>query len=459
MEKVPFETLIANKALLKNLSDLGYHEMTPIQAACLPHALAKRDIVARAKTGSGKTAAFGLPLLLDLHINKMDIQSLIVCPTRELAEQVSNELRRIARFAHNIKIVTLCGGTRFNPQCISLEHGAHIVVGTPGRILQHLSEKTIRLGGVKTLVLDEADRMLDMGFFEDIEKIIDHIPASRQTLLFSATFPKEIEQMCEKIQKNALHVSIEASDETAPIRQSVIHVEEETKEEALKHLLLESEAKSVIVFCKTKVGVSDIQAYLYDEGFDALSLHGDLEQIDRDEHLLLFANGSAQILVATDLASRGLDIKDVEMVINYDLPQTIEIYTHRIGRTGRMGKQGCAITLVTPMEESFVDVLENAKCTLTCKTIQDIKVSHKKPKPASFITLCIDAGKKQKMRAGDILGTLTKDVGLPAEMIGKIDILEKFSYVAIIRNSVKKAFQGLCNTTIKGRRFKVWKLG
>ena len=459
MKKVGFETLIENKALLKNLSDLGYHEMTPIQAACLPHALAKRDIVAQAKTGSGKTAAFGLPLLLDLHVNKMDIQSLVVCPTRELAEQVSNELRRIARFAHNIKIVTLCGGTRFNPQCISLEHGAHIVVGTPGRILQHLGEKTIRLGSIRTLVLDEADRMLDMGFFEDIEKIIDHIPSSRQTLLFSATFPKEIEQMCEKIQKNALHVSIEASNASTQIHQSVIHVEEEAKEEALKSVLLESEAKSVIVFCKTKVGVSDIQAYLYDEGFDALSLHGDLEQIDRDEHLLLFANGSAQILVATDLASRGLDIKDVEMVINYDLPQTIEIYTHRIGRTGRMGKQGCAITLLTLLEETFLEALKKAQYDFTCKSIQDIKPLSKHPKPASYVTLCIDAGKKQKMRAGDILGTLTKDVGLQGEVIGKIDILEKFSYVAIMRNSVEKAFQGLCNTTIKGRRFKVWKLG
>ena len=265
--------------------------------------------------------------------------------------------------------------------------------------------------------------------------------------------------MCEKIQKNALHVSIEASNASTQIHQSVIHVEEEAKEVALKSVLLESEAKSVIVFCKTKVGVSDIQAYLYDEGFDALSLHGDLEQIDRDEHLLLFANGSAQILVATDLASRGLDIKDVEMVINYDLPQSIEIYTHRIGRTGRMGKQGCAITLLTLLEETFLEALKKAQYDFTCKAIQDIKPLSKHPKPASYVTLCIDAGKKQKMRAGDISGTLTKDVGLQGEVIGKIDILEKFSYVAIMRNSVEKAFQGLCNTTIKGRRFKVWKLG
>lgn len=456
-----FEQCISDKGLLQNLNDLGYTSMTPIQEACLPLALEGKDIVAKAKTGSGKTAAFGLPLLLGLHVNHMRIQSLILCPTRELAEQVSGELRRLARYQHNIKIVTLCGGTRFVPQCISLEHGAHIVVGTPGRILQHLSEKTIVFDNVKTLVLDEADRMLDMGFFEDIEKIITHIPAKRQTLLFSATFPKEIEHMCQHIQHNALHVNVEEDVivTSQNITQYVFNIEESAKEEALKGVLLESDAKSVIIFCRTKVGVSDLQAYLYDEGFDALSLHGDLEQIDRDEHLLLFANGSAQILVATDLASRGLDIKDVEMVINYDLPQTIEIYTHRIGRTGRMGKEGMAVSFVMPFQKEFIGELECAKFVFTCKEIGDINPKIKEPQPASYVSLCIDAGKKQKMRAGDILGTLTKDIGLHASAIGKIDILEKFSYVAIMRNSVDKAYEGLCATTIKGRRFKVWKLG
>ncbi|KIM09927.1 MAG: DEAD/DEAH box helicase [Sulfurovum sp. FS06-10] len=450
-----------DKGLLQNLADLGYTTMTPIQEACLPLALDGKDIVAQAKTGSGKTAAFGLPLLLALHVNNMRIQSLILCPTRELAEQVSGELRRLARYQHNIKIVTLCGGTRFVPQCISLEHGAHIVVGTPGRILQHLSEKTIVFDNVKTLVLDEADRMLDMGFFEDIEKILSYIPPKRQTLLFSATFPKEIEQICQQIQHNALHVNVEEEVVVASqnITQYVFNVEESAKEEALKGVLLESDAKSVIIFCRTKVGVSDLQAYLYDEGFDALALHGDLEQCDRDEHLLLFANGSAQILVATDLASRGLDIKDVEMVINYDLPQTIEIYTHRIGRTGRMGKEGVAVSFVMSFQKEFIGELERANFVFTCKDIGDITPKIGQAHPAAYVTLCIDAGKKQKMRAGDILGTLTKDIGLHASAIGKIDILEKFSYVAIMRNSVDKAYEGLCATTIKGRRFKVWKLG
>ncbi len=455
-----FNAFIKDPKMLQNLKDLGYVSMTPIQKECLPLAIAGRDLIAKAKTGSGKTAAFGLPLLLNLQINSMRIQSVVLCPTRELAEQVSAELRRLARFAHNIKIVTLCGGARFVPQCINLEHGAHIVVGTPGRILQHLQEKTINFEHIKTLVLDEADRMLDMGFFEDIEKIIAKMPSKRQTLLFSATFPKEIERMCNEVQTDAMRISIEEEAHTSPnITQVCYTVEPSEKEEALKGVLLESDAKSVIIFCKTKIGVAELQGYLLDEGFDALSLHGDLEQIDRDEHLLLFANGSAQILVATDLASRGLDIKDVEMVINYELPQTMEIYTHRIGRTGRMGKDGLAISFVTPREESFFEELKEANFNFTCKSIGDLNPTLSKPKKALYITLCIDAGKKHKMRAGDILGTLTKDLGLNGSVIGKIDILEKFSYVAIEREYADKAYEGLCATTIKNRRFKIWKLG
>ncbi len=455
-----FNTFIKDPKMLQNLKDLGYVTMTPIQKECLPLALAGRDLIAKAKTGSGKTAAFGLPLLLNLNVSSMRIQSIVLCPTRELAEQVSGELRRLARFAHNIKIVTLCGGTRFVPQCISLEHGAHIIVGTPGRILQHLQEKTINFEHIKTLVLDEADRMLDMGFYEDIEKIIAKMPHKRQTLLFSATFPKEIEQMCNEVQTDAIRVSIEEEAHTSPnITQICYSVEEDEKEEALKGILLEHDAKSVIIFCKTKVGVAELQSYLVDEGFDALSLHGDLEQIDRDEHLLLFANGSAQILVATDLASRGLDIKDVEMVINYELPQTMEIYTHRIGRTGRMGKEGLAVSFVTPKEESFFEELKEANFNFVCKAISELNPSRTTPQKALYITLCIDGGKKQKVRAGDILGTLTKDLGLEGSVIGKIDILEKYAYVAIQRDYADKAFNGLCSTTIKNRRFKIWKLG
>ncbi|MDD3325093.1 MAG: ATP-dependent RNA helicase DbpA [Sulfurospirillaceae bacterium] len=456
--KKKFDTLGFDASMIKNLSDLGYAYMTPIQEACLPLALEGRDVVAKAKTGSGKTAAFGIPLLLRLHVRNMRVQSLVLCPTRELAEQVANELRKLARFKHNIKILTLCGGVPCRAQRFSLEHGAHIVVGTPGRILQHLSEKSLFLDSVETLVLDEADRMLDMGFFEDIEKIIAQMPKKRQTLLFSATFPQEIKSICEQVQNDALHVSVEEIESENKIEQIFYEVEREEKRQALSAFLLSYRPKSAIIFCRTKLQVSELSDDLYQEGFDAMGLHGDLEQLDRDESLLQFANGSIGMLVATDLASRGLDIKDVECVINYDLPQSVEIYIHRIGRTARMGKEGLAVTFYEPFQKPFLQELNEANMLFTCKKFSEIVVENTEPYLAQMVTLCIDAGKKMKMRAGDILGTLTKDVGLDASCIGKIYIAEKYSYVAIGRDFVDKAFDALNSTKIKGRNFRVWKL-
>lgn len=454
-----FKQYITDPAMIQNLTDLGYLQMTPIQKACLPLILEGQDVTAKAKTGSGKTAAFGIPLILGLNVNKMSIQALILCPTRELADQVSGELRRLARHQNNIKIVTLCGGTRFAPQCVSLENGVHIAVGTPGRILQHLQEKTIKLDGMKTLVLDEADRMLDMGFYEDIEKIIAKAPRIRQTLLFSATFPQEIARICNEVQTDA--VSVEAQDEISKssVEQIFYPVEENDKEKKLHSLLLFYRPKSAIIFCRTKVQVRDLQAHLYDEGFDALCIHGDLEQIDRDENLIKFSNGSATILVATDVASRGLDIKDVEMVINYDIPSSTEVYIHRIGRTGRMGKKGLSVTFFNHAQERFLDELKKANLSFTCKDAHADTPKKTIIEKASMVTLCIDAGKKQKMRAGDILGVLVKDVGLDATCIGKIDINDKYAYVAIAREFALKAFDALGYKTIKGKNFRVWKLG
>ena len=455
----PFNHPLFDVKIVENLKQLGYTTMTPIQEACIPVILEQKDVTAKANTGTGKTVAFGLPLLAKLNVRSMRIQSLILCPTRELAEQVAQELRRLARCLPNIKILALCGGSRFTPQVISLEHGAHVVVGTPGRILQHIDEKTIDFSSLKTCVLDEADRMLDMGFFEDIEKIISTLPSSHQTLLFSATFPPQIQKLCEHIQKDAHFISVdEEKDKVALIEEHFYRVDEEDKKEALTTFLLHNKASSIIIFCKTKIGVIALQKALYEAGFDALSLHGDLEQMDREEHLVLFANGSAQILVATDVASRGLDIKDVEMIINYDVPTTVEVYTHRIGRSGRMGKKGVAISLISPKEEPFVDEL-GANVVLSKMPYALATSTHLNPPRALFVTVCIDAGKKQKLRAGDILGVLTKDIGLEAKDIGKITILDTYAYVAIARQYAQKAFDGLCKTTIKNRRFRIWKLG
>ncbi|MDD3344711.1 MAG: ATP-dependent RNA helicase DbpA [Sulfurospirillaceae bacterium] len=456
--KNDFSRFISDEAMLKNLKDLGYASMTPIQEACLPLVLAGKDVTAQAKTGSGKTAAFGLSLLLRLHVRRMSIQSIVLCPTRELAEQVAGELRKFARFKHNIKILLLCGGVPCRQQRFSLEHGAHIIVGTPGRILQHLEEGALFLNSVETLVLDEADRMLDMGFFEDIEKIIAKTPSQRQTLLFSATFPNEIVSICEKVQRDAVNISVTAEEVENKIEQIFYEVNQDDKYTALKAVLLTHQPKSAIIFCKTKIGVSELHDELYQEGFDVLSLHGDLEQIDRDESLIQFANGSVSILVATDLASRGLDIKDVQCVINYDLPNTPEIYTHRIGRTARMGKEGLAISFYEPFQKEFLEELQAANISFSCKPYESLSPKETSAYRSEWVTLCIDGGKKQKVRAGDILGTLTKDVGLHASSIGKIDITDKYAYVAIERKYVDMAFEALGYKTIKGRMFRIWKL-
>lgn len=451
-----FKTYIHNETMLANLERLGYKEMTPIQEATLPLILDKKDVIAQAKTGSGKTAAFGLALLIGLHVKSAKLSSLVLCPTRELAEQVAKELRRLAQFAPNIKIVTLCGGTRFAPQVASLAHGAHIAVGTPGRVWQHLCEKTLNLHSLQTLVLDEADRMLEMGFSEDVMRIIAHTPKFRQNLLFSATFPKEVERLALELTQDAKRICTDETQNTN-IEQAYMYVLEAQKNEALKALLCEQHANAVLIFCKTKLGAKALGEYLWDEGFDATSLHGDLEQIDRDERLIEFTHRSVNTLVATDVASRGLHIDDVELVVNYDVPLSLEIYTHRIGRTGRMGEKGKAVTFITPEDESFLNVLKASQNNLTCKEVSVPKNTHLKR--ASYVTLCIDAGKKQKMRAGDILGTLTKDVGLEGSSIGKITITEKYSYVAVLRKDADRAYERLCATTIKNRRLKIWKLG
>jgi ATP-independent RNA helicase DbpA len=451
-----FTTLIRDEAMLHNLQRLGYLAPTPIQDATLPLILDKKDVIAQAKTGSGKTAAFGLALLLNLHVKSAKLSSLVLCPTRELAEQVAKELRRLAQFAPNIKIVTLCGGTRFAPQVASLAHGAHIAVGTPGRVWQHLCEKTLNLHSLQTLVLDEADRMLEMGFSEDVMRIIAHTPKHRQSLLFSATFPKEVEALALELTQDAKRICVDEAQNTN-IEQAYMYVLEAQKKEALKALLCEGTLNSAMVFCKTKLSAQEIGAYLWDEGFDATSLHGDLEQIDRDERLIEFTHQSLNVLVATDVASRGLHINDVELVVNYDVPLSLEIYTHRIGRTGRMGEKGKAVTFITPEEEGFLNALKASQTNLTCKEFAASK--NARPKRALYATLCIDAGKKHKMRAGDILGALTKDVGLEGSSIGKITITDKYSYVAVLRAYADKAYEGLCATTIKNRRLKIWKLG
>ena len=456
MSPTSFSNLSLSEEMLHNLSELGFEGMTPVQAESLPEILKGRDIIAQAKTGSGKTAAFGIGLLHKLDVKKFKVQALVLCPTRELADQVAKELRRLGRGTHNIKILTLCGGMPFGPQLGSLRHGAHILVGTPGRVLAHLTKGSLSLEALETLVLDEADRMLDMGFIEEIDNVISHAPAERQTLLFSATYPDQIMELSASIQKDAINIQTIAQESANKISECFYEVAKDEKLSALSNLLAKYNPETTIVFCNTKLETQDIASHLRAEGIDALAIHGDLEQYQRNDVLVQFSNRSCSVLVATDVAARGLDIKELAMVVNYDLPKDEATYTHRIGRTGRAGESGLAFTLFDEEDareaafyQNGIRVFENAQILAKAEGFT--------LKPPN-ITLVIEGGKKDKVRPGDILGALTGEAGIEGKYVGKIDIYDRQAYVAIDRTKVYEAHKQLQKGNIKGRRFDVWVL-
>ncbi|MCG7870647.1 MAG: ATP-dependent RNA helicase DbpA [Candidatus Thiodiazotropha lotti] len=451
-----FSSLKLAPALLGNLESLGYLQMTPIQAESLPHVLAGRDLIARAKTGSGKTVAFGLGLLSHLKQQSFSVQALVLCPTRELADQVAKELRRLARTSANTKIITLCGGTPFGPQIGSLEHGAHIVVGTPGRILKHLAKGTLSLDSVGTVVLDEADRMLDMGFHDDMTEILSVTPSQRQTLLFSATYPETIRELSSAFQSNPIEVTVDSHHSDLKISQHFYEVGKGKRTQTLAALLAQYKPISSVVFCHTKLQSQEVAEELQQRGIQALALHGDLEQKERDLVLVRFANGSVPVLVATDVAARGLDIKELGAVINYELPRDPEIYVHRIGRTGRAGNKGLALNLFIASEANRVNAIEaylNSKVRLEQPPGLELPESFSITAPN--VTLCIDGGRKEKVRPGDILGALTANGAIAGNRVGKIDIFDHLAYVAVDRSVRKIALRILSENNIKGRRFKV----
>ncbi|MBL0626608.1 ATP-dependent RNA helicase DbpA [Aeromonas jandaei] len=459
MNNSEFSSLNLSPALLENLTTLGYLQMTPIQAQSLPLVLDGKDLIAKAKTGSGKTAAFGLGLLSSLDVNRLEVQALVLCPTRELADQVATEIRRLARTLPNVKLVTLCGGTPTAPQSATLSFGAHIAVGTPGRILKHLEQGTLELDSLKTLVLDEADRMLDMGFGEDINRVISHAPRDRQTLLFSATYPEGIAQMSRGVQRNPVEVSVEALHEESAIEQKLYEVPAGQRLDALTWLLSHYQPSSCVVFCNTKRACNDVADHLAAKGFSALALNGDLEQRERDQVLVRFANGSATILVATDVAARGLDIKELGAVINYELTYDPEVHVHRIGRTGRAGQRGLALSLYQPNEAQRVNLIEEYQQAPMPLGDLDAIGRAIKPLAPQMVTLSIDAGRKTKVRAGDILGALTGEGGIAGADVGKIQISEQYSYVAVKQSVAKAALKRLQEGKIKGRSYRARKLG
>jgi len=459
MTQTTFSALHLKTPMLKNLVSLGYAEMTPIQAHALPLILAGKDVIAKAKTGSGKTAAFGIGLLTHLEVASSRVQALVLCPTRELADQVGKELRRLARFTDNIKILTLCGGVPFGPQLSSLEHGAHVVVGTPGRLLDHLRRGSLDLTSMQTLVLDEADRMLDMGFQDEISTLIAATPKKKQTLLFSATYPAAITELSASLQHEPVEVSVdEAHDENA-IEQFLYEVDPDERTAAVVRILEHYRPESTLVFCNTKVECQEVVAALVKGGFTALAIHGDLEQRERDQVLVLFANKSVSVLVATDVAARGLDIKELSAVINYELPRNPEIHTHRIGRTGRAGEQGLALSLMTAHETRRVQAIENSTgSNMVRAELASLTVAAGELLTPPMVSLCIDGGRKNKLRPGDILGALTGEGGIAGSEVGRIDVLDSHAYVAIVRASAEQALTCLGRNKIKGRFYKVGKV-
>jgi ATP-independent RNA helicase DbpA len=449
-----FSTMALTDPLQRGLKEVGYDQMTPVQAATLPAILAGRDVVAQARTGSGKTAAFALGLLSALSAASSRLEGLVLCPTRELADQVSREIRRLARFIPNVKVLTLCGGVPLRPHLASLSHEPNIVVGTPGRILELVQKKALPLRAIRVLVLDEADRMLDMGFAEELRSILEITPTQRQTLLFSATIPESIREISRELQRDPVDITVPDEPDEITIEQVLFEVEAEHKQAALEALLLQYRPESAVVFCNTREEVRAVAGDLAAHDFTVLALHGELDQREREEMLVCFANRSCTVLVASDVAARGLDIVDLPMVINFDMAANADTHLHRIGRTGRAGRQGIALSLCLSRESNRAKQIEEQ----LGKPLQWGKIvppTESAPLRAPFITIAVDAGRQHKLRPGDLLGALTGAAGIPASAVGKIDVFPTRTYVAIARDWYEKALRSLRAGKIKGRTTRV----
>jgi ATP-dependent RNA helicase DbpA len=443
------------------LDALGYTALTPIQAQTLPVILDGCDVLAQAPTGSGKTAAFGLGLLQAIDVSASGTQALVLCPTRELADQVGKQLRKLATGIANLKLSVLCGGIPLAPQLASLTHAPQVVVGTPGRVLELVEKGALDLRAIRTLVLDEADRMLDMGFDEPIRALIKRTPKTRQSLLFSATFPEAIRTLAKAMLREPVDVSVASGAPPSGIRSLFFEAEPSQRMPQLAALLLQFNPESTIVFCNMRRDTEEVVGSLAHYGFDALALHGDMEQRDREEVLVRFANRSCNVLVASDVAARGLDIDDIGAVVNFELPTDADTYLHRIGRTGRAGREGLALSLVADKERGRAALIEERmRDTGKAEAIAYQRITPLMGKPrgvpqAAMATLRIDAGRSDKLRPGDIVGALTGEAGLHKDAIGKIDVFPTRSYVAIARKQAQATVEKLRAGKIKARRLRV----
>jgi len=461
-----FESLALSRALLTVVGELGYTQPTPIQAAAIPPLLAGRDVLGRSKTGSGKTAAFALPILQGVDLGTRSVQALVVCPTRELCAQVAREVRKLGRGHAGLAVLELVGGQPARPQREALARGVHVAIGTPGRLLDHLKREALDPRSIHTVVLDEADRMLDMGFEEDVNRILRALPSSRQTVLFSATFPDAIAAMSRKYQRDALLVTIDEKDDAREIRELRLAVAPAEKIRALCWLLGEYPNESALVFCNFKATVAQLTETLSAGRLSVGRLDGDLDQFHRDQVLARFRNQSLRVLIATDVAGRGIDVQGLDLVINFELPPTPEIYVHRIGRTGRAGRRGVAISLTTDPADKRIADLER----MTGAPIEALAWKPGAPSVKALLagiarrprmeTLLISGGRKDRVRPGDILGALTGEAGgLRASDVGQIEVRETLSYVAVSSGVSTRAVERLNQGRIKGKRFRVTLVG
>ncbi len=452
-----FDALALDPALRQAVAAAGYTTPTPIQARTLPVILAGHDLLAMAPTGSGKTAAFGLGLLQRLQPGLLRVQALVLCPTRELADQVARSLRKLAAGIGNVKLTLVTGGVPAAPQRASLVQPPQVVVGTPGRVLEMLEQGLIDPDAIASFVLDEADRMLDMGFAEAIEAIVRRLPSGRQSLLFSATWPDAIRAMARTTLREPVEVTVDEAGQQPRIEHVFHETDPARRNDALVALLLVNRPRAAVVFCNTRKEADEVAVRLRDEGFDALALHGDMEQRDRDETLLRFGNGSLSVLVASDVAARGLDIDEVDCVVNHALPSDADAYTHRVGRTARAGRTGLALSLVAPAEMARAQRIRDAlgiEPRWAPTGLPPGGAARSAPR-AAMATLRIDAGRVDKLRPGDILGALTGAAAVPAEAIGRIDLFPTRAYVAVRRDLAKSAAAALQAGRIKGRSRRV----
>ena len=461
--RTDFRSLELSSDLLEVVAELGFTAMTEIQARSIPLLLAGKDLVAQSRTGSGKTAAFSLPILQTLHLATREPNALVLCPTRELSAQVAREIRKLGRRHKGLRVLVLAGGEARRLQESALAEGAHVIVGTPGRLRDHLQRGSLDLSALRTVVLDEADRMLDMGFEEDMQAILAAVPKRRQLAFFSATYPDSIDAMSRKYQSAPTRITVAIEEaQRGEIRHLATMVEQELKLEALRWALDTYPHESALVFANFKASVSKLETALSSAGVSVDCLHGDLEQFDRDRVMAKFRNGSTRVLVATDVAARGIDVAGLDLIVNYELPTQPEIYIHRVGRTGRAGKTGVAISFVTTREKDKLEAIEQVigapleRVKRARVEATETRVSAAPEHDARMDTLRVSGGRKQKIRPGDILGALTGEAGgLQGSDIGKIEIHDNFTYVAVARSVSHAAQKSLSDGRIKGKRFRV----